>query len=756
VFVATQFPWKPKFVPGGKDVQKLAWMVQRPPGKVMKAGAPCFWVVLPVLLGLAFASLVLDTYVTGTLLRRVAEVHTLDVAEAPPGTRTAILLPGALDARWYAMHAGKVLREGALRVRATDRDNAPDGREVHWSSLLVWVLAGLGSLFAAVSGQPVFHEVQRATLMVGPLTFLLGAGGFAMMAGRRYGIVWGGFAFAALATSFPFFDMFRVGEADHHGLAALAAMGSVLALAAGGAGWRRPGGGWYALSGVLGAAGMWLSASTVAPVLALAGGAIFLVPLGFRVVKRGGGIEAVGLWHWGVWGAGSSLVFYLLEYFPFHTGMRLEVNHPLYAAAWLGGAWILARWVSTMAAARGVPCPDSPGASLSRAVRAAYLALAGVAVAAPIVVVAVWKSSVFAPADPFLLALHSGYIREFAPAWKAGFSPGRAADTLWWPALALALAAAAVLHRRSLKPGTLAPVGLVVFVAMGIQIEAVMQIRWSGLAVGLWVVATLVAVDAVRGGAPPLPRMLRIGFAVWAAMGLLSLPVSSIRSLVALHSESGDQMPRLFASTLLLRDIAHRIVRDTPGERPVVLADPTTSTDLAFYGNLRVLGTLYWENRRGLARASAIFAGTDADAVKDLIADVGIRYIVLPSWDSFFDLTAHQRLLEAAGHPRPEKPPFLAGVIQGHARPDWLRPIPYPIPEAFGLEDARVAIYEFLPGQSPFDALRARGIYHFEMGEHGAALACLEEAHGMRPEDEEVAGWVTALRQKLEFDSGPD
>jgi hypothetical protein len=717
-----------------------------------------------IFVGLAVASLVLDTVVTATLLRRVGEVRTLDAVEIPAGARKAVLLPGALDARWYAMHAAKALRTGQIRIRETDRDDAPDGREVHWSSLLVWLLAISGWLMGISSGRPPWEEVQHATLMLGPLTFLLGAGGFALMVGRRYGPVWGGFSLAVLATSFPFFDMFRAGEVDHHGLAALAAMGSVFALAAGGVGWRsggsKPRGGWYSLSGVLGAAGIWLSASTVLPVLALAGAAAFLMPLVVRAGGKGLVSEAAMWWRWGVWGGGVSFALYLMEYFPFHMGVRFEVNHPLYAAAWIGGAWILTRWASALAAVRGIPCRQSPGPAMRGPVRMAWLAVAVVAVAAPVAAIVLWKSKVFAPADPFLMALHSGYIREFAPALEAWSGDGfwaKVADVFWWPALALALAGTAFVRRRHLKPGALLPVGFVFFVALGIQIEALLQIRWMGLALGLWVVAGLVAADAVAAslGAAPLPRIVKWGFAVWVVVGLIALPVSSVRSLLALHGESGRQMPRLFAPTLLLRDIAHRIARESPGERPIVLADPTTSTDLVFYGNHRVLGSLYWENRRGLLRASAIFASPDEHTAKERLAAAGVRYLVLPSWDAFFDLTAYQTLLEADGGQKPGSPPFLASVLSGDSHPHWLRPIPYPIPEAFGLDDTQVAIFEFLPNQSPFDALRARGIYHFEMGEYERSMACLEEAHGMQPENTEVAGWVDALRRKLGKETKP-
>jgi hypothetical protein len=115
----------------------------------------------------------LDTRVTAELLERVAAVATLDAAQlaapvaADARERSGALLPGALDAKWYAIHAESLLRGEAWRIRSTSLDNAPHGREVHWASLLVWGLAGWARLLSWFSGRPVVDEVQYAALSFG-------------------------------------------------------------------------------------------------------------------------------------------------------------------------------------------------------------------------------------------------------------------------------------------------------------------------------------------------------------------------------------------------------------------------------------------------------------------------------------------------------------------------------------------------------------------------------------------------------------
>lgn len=76
----------------------------------------------------------------------VRKLSLLNLGEIPPARAQAlsggvleplILPPYAMDARWWVMHAKQMLREGSWRVRHTATDNAPEGREVHWSSALL-------------------------------------------------------------------------------------------------------------------------------------------------------------------------------------------------------------------------------------------------------------------------------------------------------------------------------------------------------------------------------------------------------------------------------------------------------------------------------------------------------------------------------------------------------------------------------------------------------------------------------------------
>jgi hypothetical protein len=293
------------------------------------------------------------------------------------------------------------------------------------------------------------------------------------------------------------------------------------------------------------------------------------------------------------------------------------------------------------------------------------------------------------------------------------------------------------------------PGGIARLTAAIAQAEALWQVRWAGLATVLWIVVLVVCLGSLVGpAAEALPsRRARRMLAALFLPGFVPVALVTLVAWLALSVGGEPHYPKSYAPSLLLRDIAHRLIRAQPDRVPVVLADPTSSTDLAFYGGLPVIGTLYWENNEGLRRAARIFAATDADELCRGLAGAGIGFVVLPTWDGFADLTDYSPLLRAGGETIAAGPPYLTEVIAGRARPDWLRPVHYPIPSAFGLEGSAVHIYEFVPEQTPFGAHRARGIYEFERGDYTAAVREFEAALALQ-NDREIGGWLPALRQR--------
>ncbi|HTB63585.1 MAG TPA: protein kinase [Opitutales bacterium] len=321
-----------------------------------------------------------------------------------------------------------------LRVRQVDYDGLPGGREVHWSSSLHWLLASLAWVDHVVTGAPMAIALERTepwanTFVLALLIVLVPA-----VVARRFGPV----AAAVLAVCFicvyPSYEFYFVGYFDHHGLAASCDMLMVLFLLLGGAGavrgaaevsqrwsaaertlwdWlpeRKQARRWFIASGIAGGAGLWISAASVIPPMFGLGFAAllssWLLPDATRqTVWR----AEPSLWRgWGITGAATSLFFYFLEYFPSHLSWRLEVNHPLYALAWLAAGDMLARLGRMMQ-------PKSASAkNLHPLLNGGALVLDFAVFSLPLLAVLIYGDKVFSLLPgTFLLNFHFDYILEF-------------------------------------------------------------------------------------------------------------------------------------------------------------------------------------------------------------------------------------------------------------------------------------------------------------------------------------------------------
>jgi hypothetical protein len=676
-----------------------------------------------------------------------SEVAAHTVKLAPGAREEYLVLPNSsVDARWWVLHTKKMLRDGTLRVRNTALDNAPDGREVHWSSILMWVLAILAWFRSWGTGQPAEWFVADAAVAAGPLLLVLFFGALWWVARRAFGWLPAIFYLLVLLTTQGVVRTFDLGEADHHGIVLAFASACALCLVAGGAGFARrtdpiaPR--WFVASGLTGAAALWVSASTALPILAGLGAGGLLAGWFFARNKKPAPLRP-DLWVvWGLAGCLGSLAFYLLEYFPRHMSWRLEVNHPLYAFAWLGGAWLLCRILEGRLAAK------FPFREIGDWVKAALCVLM---VAAPVAAIILAGDHVFWVSDSFLLALHKEYISEFQSIagilrWK-----GQEQNALVWIILyfwiwvifagALALWISGKgdgLFRRTLS--------LLLPATMIMQMLSLWQVRWSSAAFALWALWGLLAVAAVCRlpvGSPWLTRGLAFVAAVpWIAFLLGPLP-SAAFATKAERTCLDAPLSEDVGGNLLVRDVTHRLLQASPGQVPTVLTGPNTSTEMVYHGGVRVLGTLYWENMPGLKKAAEIFAASTEEATKRLLMECGVTHIVVPSWSNFGEAYAGL-LAKAQGKESPDSS-YLDAVLKSEEFPVWLRPFAYPIPTATGIDAQSVRVVALIPAQNEFEAHYYRGVYHFESGQPDKARAQFELALNLRPGEPRVQAYLRQL-----------
>ena len=135
---------------------------------------------------------------------------------------------------------------------------------------------------------------------------------------------------------------------------------------------------------------------------------------------------------------------------------------------------------------------------------------------------------------------------------------------------------------------------------------------------------------------------------------------------------------------LIERDLAHWLVFHAPREGGVVLAPTDVTMALYYYGGVRGLGTLNWDNRDGLQAVIRIVSATTFDEALDLVDRHGIDMIVIPSWDAQLDTFANIGLGRLSGT-------FVDGLHKW-ILPTWLRPVPYPLPVIEGFEGQSVLV----------------------------------------------------------------
>ena len=617
------------------------------------------------------------------------------------GRRSIVLPDAAADGAHWVMQTQAMIAVGDWRVRHVDYDGAPRGRDVHWAGPFHWWLAALAWADHGATGRPLGISVERAALWSGPVMLALVTVGLAWWLGRKFSWLAAGLVALGTVAFYPFYIDFIAGRPDHHGMANLCCLATVLCLLTGSTDARPTR--WFVASGVAGGVGLWISAATQVPVLIGVG-------LGFLVASWVGRREAGSVaWlkepgllrRWGWIGGATSFAAYLIEYFPGEMGFRLEVNHPLYALAWVGAGEVLS-WAAA-AMSGGATKRQFPKAGRARAVVGAWLV-----VMLPLTI-ALTAEKTFVVADPFVWRIHVASISEFQGLLRhfmtKGFSWSWAGMCL---PMALAVLPVALVWRGPVSVETKA---LLVFAMVPALLGWLMgwnQVRWLSLAFALTVPVVAVC---FRGLESPAGAK-RGGALLWAAgCGALFLPgaVNAVQ-----RTWSGAEFTREEIRSLATRDVAHWLKLRAGPERVVVASAPTATTKLLFFGGVAGLGTLYWENAAGLKSTAELFAAPTAEAAREMVRRLGVTHIVFFSWDAFeVALAKLQRgLPEDAPIP---KDLFVVELLGAPVPPAWLRAVPFKLPNHPALAGQQIRVWEVVPEQSPAAVWAHAANYQLEM-----------------------------------------
>ena len=548
----------------------------------------------------------------------------------------------AFDGYAWNRHAEHLGENGQWRMRHTDFDNAPAGREVHWNSAFAWYLRGLGEIYRAATAESLRNSIYRMSIWANPILLALALGLFSTLSARRFGPLCGAVIAIGMVAVPTFYEGFMPAYPDHHGLIAFTLLGMLFGIAWAGVGWVQTEGGkdfapphslrqarhGMIFSAICGAAGLWISAISTAIVLGTIGVAALLAVLFFGRKATGCQFQADVWKRWALWGAVASIIFYLLEYFPFDMGMRLEVNHPLYALAWLGGGWsiaVIAEWLCRIGNnSNPFPWRDLIWPAVACAVLPTVILLGG--------------NEVYSAKDPFMLRLNTN-IAELLPLMKriqvGGLTWGAAIG--WFPVFLLA---AAVLQiSRAVGRGTKA---VLIFLAVPILLITALQfyqVRWGMLAGPLYIALAGIVVPQVWRLVPRdlLSRAVVAALLLYFGYVLVAPTFKNTFAIAWAQFRSGSKISITAGQGLALlhRQMARAILDDANGQPVVLLSSPNSSCLLSAMAGFRTVGTLYWENVEGLKAAAAGLNAQNDEEALTFIKKHGITHVSLMTWENF-------------------------------------------------------------------------------------------------------------------------
>ena len=629
------------------------------------------------------------------------------------GTRV-LIVPEHIDEsyQWIAQ-TQQMLAQREWRVRHIDYENAPFGREVFASSPYRWWLGLVAWCDHAVSGRPPGQSVERAALYADPLLHLLLLAGATIFTAWRFGPWAAALVALGLVALFPFAAEFLPGVPANRGLAQAAAIATVLMLLAGVSGragsaepdparaerrTRR----WFLAAGIIGGLGLWVSPAIVVPVLGgLAGGGLLAAWIGRREPRP---------LPWRAWAAGggvTTLIAYLIEFLPSHLGSwQLRAIHPLYGVAWLGAGEVLARLTAWI---QGEKTPHRLRAA------GAWLLAAAALAAVP---VALWRTKTMGFLEIDLAAERLARLPDKAvassfTAWlfHDGFTP-----VVWGTTLPLLLLfpAAWFLARRATGSAARTAIALApgpTLLAFGFACQRLCW--WAGFdAAALPLMAAITA-------AWPAAEGRNVGRWIWGACVALLLGPGVVQLLPAPADRDGKhelREPEVYG--LIERDLARWFAVHVGSNPTIVLAPHNETSTLYFYGGVRGLGSLAWENQDGVGAAVRIVSASTPEEAKELIDRRGITHLVMPSWDSYLEVYARMGMGQLDGT-------FLQRLLDWKL-PPWLKPVPYQLPVLAGLEGQSVTILEVVEDQDDASALSRIAEYFVEMNQLDKAASAAQ------------------------------
>ncbi|MFQ3671738.1 MAG: hypothetical protein SNJ84_09815, partial [Verrucomicrobiia bacterium] len=580
------------------------------------------------------------------------------------------------DSYLWLLYARQIIEGDEWRVRFTHADNAPFGREVHWSQSVSWSLALLGRVRAWIHPDESMREnLERASVWLNGLVFLTFATVVFVSLGKSLGWWVGGAAVLMMSAFGDFLWAFHPLRPDHQTFHLLFGFGSILGVLAASLGFNRSASPdaptesgtqqrvWFGFSALCTGLGLWVSATVQMFFLLLLAGSVATSLLVIPPTSKTPGSASGPARLWMEWGWISSLTalfFYALEYFPDFPWQRVEVNHPLYAGA------AFAVGIGLYHACR-IKTSDHPQNQWRSWIIGLICALI---VLLPLALLLRGPAEFHTMRTVEMLRFHN-FIKEFYT--YANFIK----DDMWnhfFRSFGLAplglLLAPYLMWRLRRQPTVLVWVWVLFSSALALLALGLFQIRWiSMFAVAIALLTAVLLAALFRlGHGPFFKNVVACSVAVLLFTQtclLMFFQTREIRPFLQGRTIIVDLLQAAFIS-----NTAQALARAEPPPR-ILLADPNYAPAIAYFAGIPTIISFYWENLDGLRAATDILAADDWDQALRIIRERGVTHLLIEPSDyisNYFYFIRH-------GHYDLEKSKDnLAGAILYDRGPSWLRP----------------------------------------------------------------------------------
>ena len=299
---------------------------------------------------------------------------------------------------------------------------------------------------------------------------------------------------------------------------------------------------------------------------------------------------------------------------------------------------------------------------------------------------------------------------ESASNFKAWVLQGGPDLKLWATLLPVVLIVPAVVLLLRGRRGQ--PRRLALAVALGPVLAALGLSCWQISGWSTFDSVLLVALAATAGALYDEPRR-KVMLAGLAAMSAAVLLVDAAILWPPFGLEFKGDLTKAELVGLLERDFANWLQRHVGAKDAIALAPPDATAALYYYGGIRGLGTLGWENRDGVTGAIRITSASTPEEAFELISRRGMTHIVIPRWDAYLDVYARWGEGQVEGT-------FLQR-LRDWRLPPWLQAVPYLIPSVPGFEGQSITVFEVVDDQDEATAIGHLAAYFVDMGEMNLA-----------------------------------